>query len=62
MEDWSKVTDEITPDNLMAKFGNPSITTVASCLDLLADYNSEYGLGQPKWMLSHKEKVYLGNS
>ena len=51
--------DEITPDNLMTKFGNPDITTVASCLDLLPNYNHVYGPGNPQFIVDDKTKVYL---
>lgn len=62
MEDWSIVTDEITPDNLLKKFGNPPITTVASCLDLLTEYNQKYGAESPVYMIDEQTKVYLRTS
>ena len=39
MEDWKKVTDLITPGNLI-RLGNVSYTTLAACLDLLVEYNN----------------------
>ena len=41
MEDWSIVTELITPGNLR-KLGNPDYTTIAACLgdDILTSYSN----------------------
>ena len=39
MEEWKKVTNLVTPGNLI-RLGNVNYTTLAACLDLLVEYEN----------------------